>query len=112
MKTRELAQQVQERLGLSDAQMAAYIKTDVTTVRKVRMGVEDLPIHSKLALLDHAGFLKVTSAVLALLPKRARAKAAEAIQAQALTVAQQNALKQLASELKKSGESIDDDQEG
>lgn len=111
MTLNELCQTVQERLGLTDSQMGAYIGCDVSTIRKARMGIEDLPVHSKLVLMNRAGFLVMSSTILALVPRKAKEKALAAINAKALTIAQEAELKALADELKKAKTTIDDDQE-
>lgn len=101
----EIMSRLQTKLKMTDALFSAYLKTDVTTIRKVRSGDAELPIHSKFLLLDRTGFIKITNVLLNLLPKKAQEKVQAAIQQQAHNLAQQQLLAELAEALK--DESID-----
>jgi hypothetical protein len=99
MKYAELMQLMQETLKMTDAQFADYLKTDVTTVRRVRGGSAEIPAHTKMLVLDRAGFIKLTNIVLSIFPAAIQAKLQAAINNQALSLAQQNALAVLQEEV-------------
>jgi len=90
-----LMKRLQTALKMTDAELGYYLHTDATTIRKVRAREDDLPSHSTLVLFDRTAFLAITSATLALVPKKSREKALLAIQRQALSLAQVEELRQL-----------------
>lgn len=95
----ELLARVQGTLQLEDTQIAAYLKTEATTISKVRGGKLELPAHSKVILFDTAGFIELAKTLISVLPKRAREKAMQGIRDRALNIAQENLLKKLREEL-------------
>jgi hypothetical protein len=95
----ELLARVQGTLQLEDAQIAAYLKTEATTISKVRAGKLELPAHSKVVLLDTAGFIKLAKTLLSVLPNRAKEKAMQGIRDRALNIAQEKLLEKLGEEL-------------
>jgi len=100
VKYAELMQSMQESLQMTDVQFADYLKTDVTTVRRVRGGTAEIPTHTKMLLLDRAGFITLTRMALSIFPAAIQAKLQAAINNQALNLAQQRALAALQQEVR------------
>lgn len=91
----DLMSRLQSVLQFNDSQFAEVIGTDVTSVRKARSGVAELPMHSRVVLFDLAG-IEVPAKYLAMfLPKLALEKAKEILESAALSPAQKQALNEL-----------------
>jgi hypothetical protein len=101
MNVIELMERLQNALQMTDVELAWYLHSDPSTIRHVRAGEAELPAHASLVLLDRLGFLKISDVTLAILPQRGREKVKEAIRRQAISLAQQFALKELQKELKR-----------
>lgn len=101
----ELMNRLQRKLDLEDVAFAKYLKTDATTISKVRAGVLELPMHSKYVLFDTTGFLALAQALMSVLPKKAKEKAMKAIQDRAFDMVQEALIRDLVAEL--SGTQID-----
>lgn len=95
----ELMNRLQQKLDLEDVPFAKYLKTDATTISKVRAGVLELPMHSKYVLFDTTGFVALAQALIAVLPKKAKEKAMQAIQDRAFDMVQQAVINDLIHEL-------------
>lgn len=99
MKYPDLMQLLQDTLKMTDLQFADYLKTDVTTVRRVRGGTAEIPAHTKMLLLDRAGFIKITKMAISIFTPAVQAKLHSAINNQVLTLPQQMALEALQKEM-------------
>lgn len=95
----ELMSRLQTKLDLEDVPFAKYLKTDPTTISKVRAGTLDLPMHSKYVLFDTTGFLVLAQALMCVLPKKAKEKAVQAIRERAFDMVQEALIQDLVTEL-------------